>query len=238
MKKSKKGTWLQAILTFISPVLFLFFLRWVIFEPFVIPSGSMIPTLLIHDHIFVLKSSFGLRKFWDQGFLLRWSAPQVGDIVVFKYPENPEIFYVKRVVAGPGDLIEVKDRRLSVNGVVEDLKPLSGKDLDRLQNLGVDLQEAHYDYFEEGAMGHPVRFMKDYTTRNFGPYKVPDQSYFMMGDNRDESSDSRVWGVVPFDHFVGKVSVIWLSCQDTLISAPMLCDPTKIRWSRILQKVQ
>ncbi len=104
--KNLKGTWDQAILTFLLPILLVLGVRWAFVEPFVIPSGSMIPNLLIHDHIIVKKFSYGLHIPFGDVWIAQWSAPQRGDIVVFKYPENPDVYYIKRLIGLPG--IELK----------------------------------------------------------------------------------------------------------------------------------
>lgn len=215
---SKKGTWKQALLTFFSPLLFLFVLRWAFIEPFVIPSESMVPNLLIHDHILVKKFAYGIKVPFVDQWIVRWNEPKAGDIVVFKYPPNPNVYYVKRLVGVPGDKIEVNEGRVTRNS-----RPF-------VYQSGTEsfaFTEAHDD------LHYSVRLQSDTPTDEPTVFEVPPNHYFMMGDNRDNSSDSRVWGFVPERLLVGKAWMIWLSCQETLEDARFICDPLKMRWNRI-----
>ncbi|MEK2687580.1 signal peptidase I [Bdellovibrio sp. GT3] len=231
VEKNLKGTWNQAILTFLFPILLVLGVRWSIVEPFVIPSGSMIPNLLIHDHILVKKFSYGLHLPFSDKWLLQWSSPKRGDVVVFKYPENPDVYYIKRLIGLPGDDIVVKAGQITLNG--ETL---------RLDSQQSDLFESGFTYFKEYFDGdsHLIRFM-DYKFEDDPPaqtFKVPEGQYFFMGDNRDQSSDSRVWGFVKSDYVVGRAWVIWLSCDSTLPSMRFMCDPAQMRWSRLFKTIQ
>jgi signal peptidase I len=229
-KKSLKGTWHQAIGTFLFPLLLVFGIRWLVIEPFVIPSGSMIPNLLIHDHIFVKKYSLGLKVPFTDFWLTRWRAPKRGEVLVFRYPENPDIFYIKRLIGLPGDTVVVQGSgRIAVNGNEWTLTPHESLDDDG------------FKYFVENVDGqkHVVRFYGSPTASNESKeYKVPEHEYFFMGDNRDQSSDGRVWGFVPEKYLVGPASVIWLSCENTLTSVSYICDPRQIRWQRLFNSVQ
>lgn len=215
--KNLKGTWKQALLTFFLPIFAVFFVRWFLVEPFVIPSGSMIPTLLIYDHILVNKLAFGMRVPGNKDMTVQWSHPQRGQIIVFKNPQNPEVFFVKRVVAVGGDTISVHEGVVYVNAqaIPQSKEPIR--------------QDDRFDYFQESH--YTVRYAaKDLS--EFESFTVPEGHVFAMGDNRDQSSDSRVWGTVPENLLVGKAFVIWLSCDKTLVTAPFLCDPTEMRWKR------
>lgn len=227
--RNLKGTWNQAILTFLFPILLVMSLRWALMEPFVIPSGSMIPNLLIHDHILVQKFAYGLHVPFSNKWLIRWSAPQHGDIVVFKYPENPEIYYIKRLIGVPGDTVEVKNGHITLNG--QKLALTSFED---------PKNEKGFFYFQEqnGSKTYPVRFMFDGGQGEVQVYKIPQGRYFFMGDNRDQSSDSRVWGYVKEDFIVGKAWSIWLSCDNTLPTMTFVCDPSQIRFERLFKKIQ
>jgi signal peptidase I len=108
--KNLKGTWNQAILTFLFPILLVLGVRWALFEPFVIPSGSMIPNLLIHDHILVKKFAFGIHVPFSDKWLVQWTKPSRGEIVVFKYPENPEVYYIKRLIGLPSEMSRSRRR--------------------------------------------------------------------------------------------------------------------------------
>lgn len=218
MKKRKdlRSSWEKAILTFLFPVLLVFSVRWLFFEPFVIPSGSMLPNLLINDHILVSKSSFGFRLPFAKEYLMTWSQPKRGDIVVFRYPLNPEVYYVKRVLAVAGDEVEIQAGEVRVNGVALSLEPFEG--------------EEGFQTFKES--GRVVRFLNREAS-NFEKTKVPEGQFFLVGDNRDQSNDSRSWGFVPQDLLVGKAFMIWLSCDQMMATAQFLCEPATIRWGRV-----
>lgn len=217
---SKKGTWKQALVTFFSPLVLILGLRWAIVEPFVIPSESMVPNLLVHDHILVKKFSFGLKVPFTDTWLVRWGKPQHDDIIVFKYPENPNVYFVKRLVGLPGDKISVNNGRITRNGQL--LK------YETLADTEYSFKESRPDH-----PGHPVIIHSQSVDGAEMNFDVPDAKYFMMGDNRDNSSDSRVWGYVPEQNLVGKAWMIWLACEETLEDARFICDPLKMRWKRI-----
>ena len=191
-------------------------------EAFKIPSGSMIPTLLVGDHIFVNKMAYGLKvpfSDWvgdDPIYITDWTPPERGDIVVFKYPRNEEIYYIKRVVGIPGDTVEVKDGQLFVNG-----EPVSRErvSIEQRKSIIETLDEDKYDlddleiYREEIYEDKPLVMMDSgsYIGNMHGPTQVPEDMFFMMGDNRNHSNDSRFWGFVPKRNIKGKAMFIWLS---------------------------
>lgn len=222
---SQKGTWPQALATFFIPIVLVLGVRWILVEPFVIPSGSMIPNLLVHDHILVKKFSLGLRVPFTEKWLVNWRRPERGEIMVFHYPQNPDVFYIKRLIGLPGDRVEVRGGRVSVNGQKWTLTPM-------------DFRGAEYgfDYFRESSRpgeSHVVRFLTGDHEDDLKAYVVPPGQYFFMGDNRDQSSDSRYWGFVKHDLLVGPAWLIWLSCENTLPTLTYVCDPAQIRWSRM-----
>jgi signal peptidase I len=239
-RKSMKATWTSALLTFFAPFLIAFAFRWILFEPYVIPSGSMIPSLLIHDHILVNKWVYGWRFPFSERWLHFWNRPVSGEIVVFKYPLSKDTYYVKRVVAIGGDEISVVNGQLILNGKPIERKPLTEEDLDRLQIKTSEDFSTNYIYFSEqvNEFKFVSRSFENDRSTDYGPFKVPAGHFFVVGDNRDESSDSRSWGVVPFENLMGRASIIWLACTDTLPASPMLCDPSTIRWNRILRSTQ
>lgn len=216
---SKKGTWKQAILTFFGPLVLILGIRWAIVEPFVIPSESMVPQLLVHDHILVKKFSFGLKVPFSDTWVMRWGKPESGDIIVFKYPANPSIYYVKRLIGVPGDKIEVNSGRIFRNGKPFGLAPKTGEEF--------TFEESHDE------RKYDVRLHRALNEDDPTQFEVPENQYFMMGDNRDNSSDSRVWGFVSEHLLVGKAWFIWLSCEETLEDARFICDPLKMRWKRV-----
>jgi len=229
-QRNLKGTWNQALFTFLFPILLVLTLRWALFEPFVIPSGSMIPNLLVHDHILVEKYAFGLHLPLSDHWLLRWHNPQRGDVVVFKYPKNPDVYYIKRLVGVPGDELKIEDGHLTVNGQTLKLTAVERASL-----------EEGFDYFNETNLDgheHLIRFLRrTRDAQDILTFKVPPEQYFFMGDNRDQSSDSRYWGFVKSDYIVGKAWAVWLSCDNTLPSMSFVCDPAQIRWNRLFQVV-
>ena len=228
-KKNKKGTWRQALVTFLSPIFIVLVLRWAVVEPFVIPSGSMIPNLLVHDHILVQKFAYGLHIPFSNSWLVQWRSPQRGEIVVFKYLENPDVYYIKRLVGLPGDEISVNSGRIQVNGQEWTLKEMPAVLDSEIWNS--------FNYYKEdnGHTEYTVRFLEPESAGDPQTFKVPEGHYFFMGDNRDQSSDSRVWGFVKNEYLVGKAFVIWLSCRSTLPTMSFVCDPTQIRWERLFK---
>jgi signal peptidase I len=191
--------------SFFPVILIVLLLRSFLVEPFRIPSGSMIPTLLIGDFILVNKFAYGLRdpvfhfKFLDNG------APQRGDIVVFRYPVDPRTDFIKRVIGLPGDRIQYHDKTLTINGTPVALEPEG-------VFVGSDGDQWVAQRFREklGAGEHSVLFQPERPADGF-EFTVPPGEYFMMGDNRDRSLDSRAWGTVPEGHLVGKAFLIWMS---------------------------
>ena len=185
------------------PVLFVVWaLRSFLVEPFTIPSGSMLPTLRIGDYILVNKFSYGLRLPVIGTEIVPLAKPERGDIMVFKYPEQPRINFIKRVVGVPGDRVVVKAGRVWVNG----------KELSR-EEVALPDAESWEIYFREvdGAVSHMIRH--EAGRESLSPereWEVPAESYFMLGDNRDNSRDSRFWGYVPDRYIVGKAFFIWM----------------------------
>lgn len=224
LAKDLRATWLQALWALLAPILLIVALRVFLIEPFVIPSGSMTPTLLVHDHIFAEKWAFGLHWPWQDKFFIQWSMPKRFEIVVFRYPKNPDVYFVKRVIGLPGDEISIKEGLLKINGEV-----LEQTLTEAAPFLKIDPDD-RFEYFTEN--GHTVRYLY-HQDSYFHTLKVPEGHLFMMGDNRDQSSDSRVWGFVPIGNLVGRVQRVWLSCSETLPSANYICNPQTLRWERI-----
>jgi signal peptidase I len=194
-------------------------LRAFFFEPFHIPSGSMIPTLLVGDFIFVNKMSYGLRiPFTDPAKVHKlWERPpKRGDVVVFINPHRPDTDYVKRVVGLPGDHIEIRDNVLYVNGVEQkraDAGDYTYKDHSEYTDTDVDVVSRMYVEDLDGHK-HPILVRKDPIVQRSGSFVVEEGRVFMMGDNRDNSQDSRVEGgpgQIPFSYIKGRASIIWIS---------------------------
>lgn len=191
--------------------------RSVLFEPFKIPSGSMIPTLLIGDFILVNKFSYGLKVpfsdwFGDPTYLTGPDRPERGDVVVFKYPKNTDLNYIKRVIGLPGDTIEVIDKVVYVNDEPISMQPIDGKDI--MEDMDEKFKRFNFKFFktQTGKHEHVTQVDEDNVyNANYYKIRVPDNNYFVMGDNRDFSADSRIWGFVPFGHIKGKAILVWFS---------------------------
>jgi signal peptidase I len=217
--------WLDWTAGLFPVILAVFLLRSFLFEPFKIPSGSMIPTLLVGDLILVNKYHYGIRLPVINKKIIANHDPQRGDVMVFRFPRDPSIDYIKRVVGIPGDEVSFRNQRLSINGKevpLEAVPPPGYYDEDSLR---------YYPEFKEklGDVEHPI-LLNPQAQRMFAPdgypfpfrencryspegvtCKVPPGHYFMMGDNRDNSEDSRYWGFVPDENIVGKAFFVWMN---------------------------
>ena len=192
------------------PILLIVLLfRSFLFEPFKIPSGSMIPTLLIGDFIVVNKFAYGLRLPVVNTKFISIGEPERGDVVVFRYPVDPKINFIKRMIGLPGDTITWRDKRLFING-----EEIDTVELGRYASSDVkcDTPRADAMRLQEtlGDVTHGILIHENSGGRN-QQWKVPEGHYFVMGDNRDRSNDSREWGFVPEDHLMGRAVGIWLN---------------------------
>lgn len=190
------------------PIVFVvLILRSFIAEPFRIPSGSMMPTLLIGDFILVNKYTYGIRLPVLNNKIVEMNEPKRGDVVVFRYPKQPKIDYIKRVVGLPGDRVAYYDKKVYINGKLA--KPQS---LGTYQGVGQGANMTGAEHLVEDLMGveHSILIQNGQSTVQ-GVFIVPEGRYFVMGDNRDNSNDSRYWGTVPEENLVGKAFFIWMS---------------------------
>jgi len=202
--------WVENARSFFPVLLFVLILRSFIVEPFRIPSGSMMSTLMVGDFILVSKSSYGLRlpighkKFFDLG------EPERGDVAVFRFPRDPSVDYIKRVVGLPGDTISYVDKRLYLNG---ELVPVTEGE----KYTGIDGRNGTMQFTETlGGEDHTILRNQSLNvgfSRDLHDIKVPEGHYFLMGDNRDNSNDSRYWGFVPEENLVGRAFFIWLNVR-------------------------
>lgn len=190
------------------PIVFIvLILRSFIAEPFRIPSGSMMPTLLVGDFILVNKYTYGIRLPVLNTKVVELNSPERGDIVVFRYPKNPTVDYIKRVVGLPGDTISYFKKKVYVNGQLAKQASLGS-----YQGVGQGINMTGAEHFIENLadVEHSI-LVKHGLPSVEGTFVVPEGQYFVMGDNRDNSNDSRYWGTVPEENLVGRAFFIWMS---------------------------
>ena len=193
--------------SFFPVLLFVLVLRSFIVEPFRIPSSSMMPTLLIGDFILVNKFSYGVRLPVTNTKIIEIGEPERGDIMVFRYPKNASLDYIKRVIGLPGDRVGYYDKHIYINGQRITQQPLGDyKGIGQGANMTGALKNHEILLDNE----HNILIMKDRPSLE-GEIIVPKGHYFMMGDNRDNSNDSRYWGTVPEKNIVGKAFMIWMN---------------------------
>lgn len=245
MQTPQKHPWNEPIRTFIYALLLALVFRSFLFEPFHIPSGSMKDTLLIGDYIFVSKYSYGYSRFsfpyglpLFEGRIMR-SAPERGDVVVFRPPSTPRIDYIKRIVGLPGDRLQVRDGILYIN---DEAAPqvFDGNIQDTLDD-GMPIVARRYEETLPGNVRHHVLDITPHgPLDNTDVYTVPEGHYFMMGDNRDNSVDSRVpssmegIGYIPEDNIIGRAEIIVFSIGGGTQFWQVWNWPTSLRWDRFL----
>ena len=205
--KTRKGErhWLHEGAIAIFPVLLLvIILRSFVVEPFRIPSGSMLPTLEIGDFILVNKFTYGLRWPVLRGEIFSVGDPQRGDIAVFRYPKNPKQDFIKRIIGVPGDVVEYRSKSFYINGrrVKRDARGEYEKTRQDLEVYGETLGDRRYNTLAQPDTGHRP-----------GRWRVPQGHYFVSGDNRDNSNDSRFWGFVPRENMIGRAFFIWFNLR-------------------------
>ena len=212
--------------SFFPVILIVFLLRSFLFEPFKIPSESMLPTLQVGDFILVNKFTYGVRLPVINKKIVELGSPQRGDVMVFRFPEDPAKDFIKRVVAIPGDKVAYRQKRLSINGIAVETQSL-GTSTEVDKRLGFRRFESFREKFGEKAHsiivdadmpGVRLGGVRKFPNRDNCEYNnegvmctVPVGHYFMMGDNRDNSDDSRYWGFVPQENIVGKAVLIWMN---------------------------
>ncbi len=221
--------WVEYAKSFFPVILLVFCIRAFLAEPFKIPSGSMIPTLQVGDFILVNKFTYGIRLPIINQKIIQLNNPKRGDVMVFHYPENPSIDYIKRVIGVPGDVIEYRNKRVTVNGM--QLQQIADGDYNYVENglnfVHTEKRIEHLDKHKHAILVNPempdihlgsVAEFKNKTNCSYSEAgmrcTVPDGEYFTMGDNRDNSRDSRYWGFVPDDLIVGKAFLIWMNFSD------------------------
>jgi signal peptidase I len=222
---AREPLWVEYGASFFPVIAIVFVLRSFLVEPFQIPSGSMMPTLLVGDFILVNKFDYGIRLQVINKKIIDIGSPQRGDVVVFRYPMDTSVDYIKRVVGLPGDTVAYQNKRLTINGQEMPMKRL-GNYLDQekfyyLPEYEETLGDVHHRVLIEDEAPAFVQQVEAFPNRDKCHYNsdgfvcvVPPGHYFMMGDNRDNSRDSRYWGFVPDENLVGKAFFIWLNFRD------------------------
>ena len=207
--------------SFFPVLLLVLVLRSFVAEPFRIPSASMVPTLEVGDFILVNKFAYGLRLPVVDAKVVALGEPERGDVVVFRYPPDPSQDFIKRVIGLPGDVIEYRGKQLAVNGVAFAVE-VTGV------HVGPEDIGAREAREQVGARMHQL-LLKPWVPDASGRWVVPPDQYFVMGDNRDNSRDSRVWGFVPEANLVGRAFFVWMSWR------PLASMP---RWDRIGTRIE
>ena len=225
VKTLKESTWVEYCKSFFPVILAVLLLRSFLVEPFRIPSGSMMPTLLVGDFILVNKFSYGLRLPVLNSKIIEIGKPERGDVVVFRYPKDPSVDYIKRVVGLPGDKIGYYNKIVYVNGKPAGQVP-AGVYVG--EGSGVSMSGASERREQLGDVQHDILVMPR-TPGLEGEYLVGANEYFVMGDNRDNSNDSRYWGTVPEGNLVGKAFRIWMNWDSARGG---------IDWDRLGMKIQ
>lgn len=222
--QAKEPVWVDYSRSFFPILLFVFVLRSFIIEPYRIPSGSMMPTLVDGDFILVNKFTYGIRLPVLNKKIIQINEPKRGDVMVFRFPPSPSINFIKRVIGLPGDKIVYQNKQLFVNG------ELIPKQLLKTEiQSSPDGQMYRVRLFEEQLPDKSHQIFEHLTPGKDANVTVPEGHYFVMGDNRDASDDSRFWGFVPEENIIGKAFALWMSW-----------DPQEhyVRFSRIGKEIQ
>lgn len=243
-KMSAQPWWIENSVSIFPVIAFVLVLRSFVYEPFQIPSGSMMPTLLVGDFILVEKYAYGLKDPVWRTQLVETGKPERGDVVVFKYPPQPSIDYIKRVVGMPGDTVRYSSNKeicIQAQGSTECKQvKLSNVEESEFNQNGIPLIQVNekLGQVEHQILINPLRRdrVDAYQPRHgVNEWVVPQGQYFVMGDNRDNSADSRYWGFVPEANLVGKAVGIWISFEFERGADSVLPSwiPTGVRFNRI-----
>ena len=249
--KQQNALW-ENIKVIVQALVLAMIIRTVLFQPFTIPSGSMMPTLLVGDYIFVNKFAYGYSKYslpfspdLFSGRILG-SEPKRGDVVVFRFPPNPDVDYIKRVIGLPNDRIQVKNDILYINGQAVPREPHGTFSSDYSQEPGDNIPVYSERLSDTGKVYDTLDLSPTSRGDNTQEYVVPPGHYFMMGDNRNNSYDSRYWGFVPRENIIGTPVLIYMSIDapeevwepghvgerfGTYLSA--IIHPGEVRWKRL-----
>ncbi|HLE11872.1 MAG: signal peptidase I [Bdellovibrionales bacterium RIFOXYD12_FULL_39_22] len=231
---TKKGHWREYRFYYIL-IFFILIARSIFLEPFKIPTGSMIPSLLVGDFILVNKMAYGLKvPFSDIGnhnpvYLAFQRAPSRGDVVVFKFPKDKDLNYVKRIIGLPGDTLEIKDKTVYINDVPIGNTEISGDAF--MHDMDKSLRDSNLKFFKTRTGEHEHIIQQDtdnYYQTNYPKRKIPAKKYFMMGDNRDFSFDSRFWGLVDEKLIKGRAFLVWFSLTLPSADSDFIFRPHRI----------
>ncbi len=226
-------------MSLVLSVLALLTFRWIVFEPYVIPSGSMIPTLQVLDFIYVNKFAYGLRVPFSSTWLFKRDLPKRCDIAVFRSQTEPGTFLIKRVMGLPGERIELfESGRVRVNDKFLMTEKIASND------PGGDEDGTFFKEdcgASDGGRSHIIRLTTHLADLENDPIvyaaNVPEDHLIMFGDNRHQSADSRVWGPLPNTELLGQALGVWLSCEKSVPGLARLCDPTSLRFERMFESL-
>ena len=241
--RKKSGGLGETVNVIVQALLLALVIRTFLFQPFSIPSGSMRPTLLEGDYLFVTKWAYGYSRhslpfspdlfegrIWD-------AAPERGDVAVFKYPPNPALDYIKRVIGLPGDRIQMREGQLYING-----EPVGRQKTGQIDNPDITEVNRPVDVYREtlpnGVSYDTLDVTPNGISDNTREFVVPSGHYFMMGDNRDNSADSRVFGFVPEENLVGRANIIFFSISGGASPLEIWKWPSQIRPMRFFNMIR
>ena len=242
-EKAQGGLW-ENVKVIVQALLLAVVIRTLLFQPFTIPSGSMMPTLLVGDYLFVNKFSYGYSKYslpfspnLFSGRIFA-SEPKRGDIVVFRFPPNPDIDYIKRLVGLPGDRVQMRDGALYINGTAVTREADGFFRADDQYDTGENVP-VFRETMDTGVSYDTLDMRAGTVGDNTREFIVPEGHYFMMGDNRDNSADSRFdVGFVPAENLVGRASLIFFSLGGDTAFREIWKWPANLRWDRLLKVVE